>query len=185
MNIQENFKFLYEEDISKLKGLLENISDEFWGINTLRQDRFSHHKDTNSIIFKWSEFDIEDYNKPKEFNISPLIKSISDEVYRIVDKIGFDYYNKCEIVRLMLVRLPAGCEIPLHTDLSNLEVIHRCHVVIKTNEQCYFKVGNEVRCLKEGDVVEINNQRDHEVSNLGKTERIHIICDFFPIKGIK
>jgi DNA-binding XRE family transcriptional regulator len=180
--IKTEYIFLYKEDVKNIKDILKVLPEELWQLNTLRQDSFVHHKDTNSIIFCWSGSNIEDYMNPTIFNIEN--EELQKEIWSLAYKIC-KFYNKktpSKIVRLMLARLPEKNEVPEHIDYGNLDKIHRCHIVIKTNNKCFFRIEDEILQFEEGDVVEINNQKKHEVKNQGDSERIHMICDIFPLK---
>ena len=62
--------------------------------------------------------------------------------------------------------------------------VHRTHIPITTNKSIKFMVGNEVKNLKEGEVWEINNADTHAVNNESDKDRVHLIVDYYPYKGL-
>ena len=62
---------------------------------------------------------------------------------------------------------------------------HRIHVPIKTNKNVLFSVDGEKRELNQGEIIEINNLKDHFVENNDPNEdRIHLIMDFVTVEYI-
>lgn len=90
-------------------------------------------------------------------------------------------YGAGWLLRCIVVNLPAGERIRPHRDNgASFEVSHRCHVAVVTNPQVAFQVGDTPLHMGVGDVWEINNQRRHAVTNGGRADRLHVICDWHP-----
>ena len=82
-----------------------------------------------------------------------------------------------------LVRLRAHTTIPHHRDgpaTRPAVCTRRTHTPIVTNERVVFEVRGERRHMARGEIVEINNWRDHGVVNDGDEDRIHLIVDWAP-----
>ncbi len=80
----------------------------------------------------------------------------------------------------MVNRLPAGCKVPVHTDiLVHRQRRERWHLPVITNNRCLWwdKESGEV----EFDIGywhgPVTPWVDHKVENLGTTERIHLVID--------
>lgn len=78
--------------------------------------------------------------------------------------------------RSRLIQLQPGASSTWHTDGSALML--RMHFVIETNDQCWFKHGEEQRFhFKENCVYLINVNDYHQVGNDGSTDRTHLVTD--------
>ena len=51
------------------------------------------------------------------------------------------------------------------------------HIPIHTNSDCIFKVGESIRHLERGEIVEIDNTVTHSVVN-GSKPRIHLMVEW-------
>ena len=80
--------------------------------------------------------------------------------------------------------LPSGGKILEHYDGGlGFTLSHRIHVPIKTNKNVLFSVDGEKRELNQGEIIEINNLKDHFVENNDPNEdRIHLIMDFVTVE---
>ena len=56
----------------------------------------------------------------------------------------------------------------------------RTHIPIITNSEVTFTVGGETKFLKEGEIWEINNTKEHSVDNNSDIDRIHLLIDIMP-----
>jgi aspartyl/asparaginyl beta-hydroxylase (cupin superfamily) len=54
----------------------------------------------------------------------------------------------------------------------------RTHIPIITNSEVTFIVGGETKYLKEGEIWEIDNSKEHSVNNNSNVDRIHLIMDY-------
>jgi aspartyl/asparaginyl beta-hydroxylase (cupin superfamily) len=56
---------------------------------------------------------------------------------------------------------------------------NRVHIPIITNKDVFFKIEDQIKQLKEGEMWEINNsERLHSVENNSNKDRIHLIIDW-------
>ena len=85
--------------------------------------------------------------------------------------------------RVLLVNLPAGEKIPMHQDSGiYLQLVHRNHIPIITNDKVMFGVGNSLMSMKENNAYEINNHKTHYVNNDSDFDRYHLIVDIIPFQ---
>lgn len=174
-----NFRQLDAVDVSGLKAKVLALSDEDWASYDFRQNRpRSAQAETQSIPLIFDE-DFRHENptvreKFHEFECSTLLASLLESIS--------DYYTgDGYVVRALIVRLKAQGAIPPHVD-QGYSLLHcrRIHIPIKTTESVVFTVGGEQKALKEGEVWEINNAREHSVFNHSDQTRIHLIVDWVP-----
>lgn len=99
--------------------------------------------------------------------LEPIIEFIKQ--YYVVDEYA-----------AFLARLQAGGQIAKHVDRGEfLETVYRLHIPLKTNTQALYLVDYGVVCMKVGTMYEIDNQRNHGVTNGGTTDRIHLIVNVY------
>jgi hypothetical protein len=80
--------------------------------------------------------------------------------------------------RVMINKLKPGGRIFPHPDTpEHCAYYNRFHFVVQSNEDVYFRCGNEVMNWQQGDVFGFNNALEHEVINNGTTDRIHMVVD--------
>ena len=157
---------------------LSYIDNLDWDDYVERQKKSFTHRQTKTIpiIFDKS-FNFQHFNPHYTENYNLFQEQIS-VIEKIIDEsVG----EKGKIFRAILVLLPSKKLIPPHIDIvgKSLEIGKRCHVAIQTNEDCLFTVGDETKHLSVGEIWEIDNcGQEHSVSNLGETDRIHLIIDW-------
>lgn len=159
-----------------LKTLNENQEIE---INNDRNN-FSTHSKTKSHLI---------YNFPLEWDGElKMDAEVSTKDLRMLDAVEplislLEDYHSGKRGRVLLVNLPAGEKIPMHKDSGiYLQLVHRNHVPIITNDKVMFGVGNSLINMKEDNVYEINNHKTHYVNNDGDSDRYHLIIDIIPFK---
>lgn len=190
MNFEGNFRRLPDFDISQIKDLAAQLTQEHWGENQARQQRYKAHKDTQAIpLFSddGNESSLPEKQQPAYDVFVPILTSLFRMVanyYKNSSDIQakFDQTIQGYFIRINLVNLRAGGMIPRHRDKGYwLTHSHRVHVPIITNDQVHFAVGNDTINMKEGEVFEVNNRRVHSVVNEGAEDRVHLILDWvFP-----
>lgn len=85
------------------------------------------------------------------------------------------------IGRAMLVSLPPHGEVLPHFDSGTYCARHdRYHLPIRTNDDCFLKVGEEAKHLRQYCLYYIDNKSVHSAWNKGETERLHLIVDILP-----
>ncbi len=85
----------------------------------------------------------------------------------------------CEKESARYLKLGPGALIKPHRDykLAIEDGVARVHVPVMTSEQVEFVLEGERLPLVEGDAWYINFNLEHSVSNLGATDRIHLVID--------
>ncbi len=165
-------------DASAIREKTQMLTEADWGANDWRQKRFDTHADTQTIelIFD-TDFRHEDPTlREKYFELgfdsllAPTIETISDY-----------YTGDGYVVRAILVRLKARGTIPSHVDTGySLMRCRRIHMPVASTDQVEFTVGGERQVMREGELWEINNAREHSVVNKGNDCRVHLIVDWVP-----
>lgn len=163
---------LFYEPNYEMASLVDSLTDQDWLKNQHRQQTFEVHKETQSIVYIWS-----DYYDNLDIQIDKNQDRLSELVYYFTERIKSYFKADSTITKLMLAKIPAGGRIAGHYDEGNLELIRRCHYVVKTNANCTFTINGTPYNFIEGAAVEINNQAFHSVENNGSEDRIHLICD--------
>lgn len=174
-----NFRQLDQVDVSELQTKVLAFAEDEWDSYTWRQNRpGSAQADTQSIPLVFDEdFRHEDPTRREMYFeldcdslLEPVIESISDF-----------YTGDGYVVRALLTRLKPQGEIPPHVD-NGYSLLHcrRIHIPLLSSDGVEFTVGGEKRVLKEGEVWEINNAREHSVFNKSDQRRIHLIVDWVP-----
>ena len=170
-----------EVDDSAVKNELLKIlkENEEMSINNDRHNFRSHSKTKTHLIYafplEWdgvSELDAELFTDDKAIidAVEPLVRMLEE---RYNGKRG----------RVLIINLPSGKDIPEHTDSGPyLQIVHRTHIPIITNDQVVFGVGETEMNMKEGNCYEINNHKIHYVYNNGESDRYHLLIDIIPFK---
>jgi len=169
-----NFKTYAFIDISSIKSKALEYTKENWDNYDYRQKTFDVHKQTKTIPLIWDE---KVQGNPKIYNESDKFKKELDIIHTLLtNKIGPGV-----IATAMLINLPAKKQIFRHIDsVKFFKAIHRIHIPIVTAPECFFEIDGEIKNIKEGEVVEIdNNNKYHSVQNHSDIDRIHLLVDWF------
>lgn len=175
--LRDKVKKIGTVDVSAINGLLQTKTRDEWLENSLRQQKFRVHQDTESLVLKWCENTGTD--TPVEttrhyVDFEPLIKPALDQIqdtYR---------YERPVIRKAMFAKLKAGGLIPEHADGAiALRMVHRIHVPIVTNDQVHFFIDDTDFHMQAGEIIEIDNTRFHSVRNDSAVDRIHLIVDYY------
>ncbi|MBV9881681.1 MAG: aspartyl/asparaginyl beta-hydroxylase domain-containing protein [Sphingomonadaceae bacterium] len=75
----------------------------------------------------------------------------------------------------MFSLLRAGARIPAHRGVTNTRLT--CHLPLIVPPGCRFRVGNEVREWREGEVLIFDDSIEHEAWNDGNEDRVVLIFD--------
>lgn len=86
---------------------------------------------------------------------------------------------QCDKTAIRLLRLKAGSVIKEHSDydLSYEDGEVRLHIPITTNPFMEFNLNKQRIVMNEGECWYLNFNLPHSVSNLGDTNRIHLVMD--------
>jgi hypothetical protein len=172
------YKSIAKYNITSLKTAISNEAPTNWQIYDFRQKLHATHTNTQTIPLLW----LSNYWEPS--------KTTPITIHRFTEFNHYAYYIKelhkniqqqypnTTIVKAMLAKLQPFSKIDAHIDQGNaLQLVNRCHLVIKTNPQIKFVINGITHYFKEGEFVEINNTLTHEVINDSPYERIHLIVD--------
>lgn len=161
-----------------VENILKIINDNNldWDEFTIRQKSYREHVHTKTIPILFNP----------DFNSTKLLPTknyylFKEEISKIEKLIKINTGEEGHIIRSLLVSLLPEKSISPHIDIvgETLVICRRIHIPIITNEKCLFKVGNDERNLKVGELWEINNDKqEHSVTNNGLTDRVHLIVDW-------
>ncbi len=171
---QINFIFLGNYDITDLKSKINLLTELDWMKYTKRQEVFEAHKETICVPVL---FDLMYDNKIGDKTC--FYDLFKKNINSLNDYINNKKNKKGHIIRFEIVKMPAQTKIPPHQDKTPSLIEHsRIHIPIKTSDNVFFKINNEEKNLKEGEVWEINNIDVHSVRNDSDIDRIHLIMDW-------
>lgn len=171
-----DYNFKYHGNIET--SIINNMIDENILIGNSRFKRedmkYPHHNTTSWFYRHTGNFNnkhaIKLFTHTNWYNVESFFVKLKEHFQNI--------FNNYEIIRAVLVNLPAGKDIPKHLDAGDsLMYAHRCHIPIITNDDVLFTVDNETINMKQGEIYEINNSKLHSVDNKGTTDRYHLIVD--------
>jgi hypothetical protein len=170
------FKYLGTFNTENIQNKLKTLTNDDWEEYSYRQITFDVHRKTLTLPLLFNEnFDLE----PLQFKYYNTFKSDLDELEMLFKEL----YGSGKFVRCILVNLLAGAQIPIHVDGGeSLEISHRHHIPIITNDAVFFQIGDEINNLKTNTLWEINNQKPHGVWNDSTQDRIHMIVDWIEEK---
>lgn len=174
MDFPANFRSLGRLEIRPLQERVELLGEADWQYDSGRQQRFAAHRETQTLALLYDP-DFR-YAQPTR---QPAFDRFAPELEPVLAAIAQNFSTHSYLLRLLLVRLPAGGRIANHTDGgASLHFVHRLHLPVITNTDALFTVGDETRHLAAGEVWEINNCRSHGVCNGGASARVHLILDW-------
>ena len=174
----KTFRELGKVDISALKRAIEGIPEEVWDLeNADKPNRFEALDVTRHIVFRF----VSDF---KDWRVSydrPLWNEWRHLIEPVLAAATAAYgYENGVFPRVMLARMVAGGVIQPHRDANPAaKWPHKIHVPLITNPDVTFYVEGARRHLVEGEAVEVNNMETHSVENRGKTDRIHLIFEYY------
>lgn len=159
-----------------LKILKENQEIE---VNNDRKNFATHSKTKSHLIYN---FPLEwDGNSNIDAEVSTNDLGMTAAVEPLIRLLEEHHNGKRG--RVLLVNLPAGEKIPMHADSGiYLQMVHRNHIPIITNDKVMFGVGNTLMSMKENNIYEINNHKTHYVNNDSDFDRYHLIIDVIPFQ---
>ena len=169
-----NFNFLGDYDITNIKNQINLLTENDWLKYLKRQEVYEAHRETLCIPVL---FDLEYNNKIGDKTqfyglFEKEIKLLNNHINKIKNKEGI-------IIRFEIVKMPTKTKIPTHRDKSPSLMEHsRIHLPIQTTNEVFFKINDEEKNLKEGEMWEINNIDVHSVTNDSDIDRIHVIMDW-------
>lgn len=175
--LKDKINVIGKINIDAIKDWLMSKDQDIWSLNEIRQQTFSVHKDTQSIVLKWSKNS--DTTSPVE--TSPLYSEFEPLILPILNIIQDHFkYEKPIIRKMMLAKLKKGGVISEHIDAAiALRMVHRIHIAITSNDDVHFYIDEEDFHFDVGSIIEFDNTRYHAVYNKGNEDRIHLIIDYY------
>ena len=175
--LPQRFQTLGQVDVSAIRARLAGKTADDWAANALRQQTFSVHRDTQSLVMKWcansgTDTPVETTATFAEFEdlLAPILALIQSH-YR---------YERPVIRKAMFAKLRAGGVISGHVDAAvAIRMVHRIHVPIITHPDVHFYIGEIDHHFHEGQVFEVDNTRYHSVKNDSPLDRVHLIIDYY------
>ena len=167
-------------DIAALRDAVLAIPEPLWEAeNADKPNRFEALDRTQHIVFRFvSNFNDwrESYDRPLWAEWEPMLGRVLSESVRPLG------YARGEFPRVMLARMAPGGVIRPHRDANPAaKWPHKIHVPLLTNEHVSFYVDGVGYHFAEGEVVEVNNMGVHAVKNDGRTDRIHLIFEYYDL----
>jgi len=167
------FNLVGEYNIDSILEALNSVSEEDWLEDTERAEKFHVHKNTHMLKILW-DINLSGTKHKRNYGIFNFDKILGE--LRIIYE---ECYGVGDFARVLFTRLKPQSDIPPHTDGGySLEQAHRTHIPILTNEKNFFKVGDEVKYLKPGEIWEFDNAQLHSVKNMSDEPRVHLIIDY-------
>jgi hypothetical protein len=178
-NFDGNYRLLGTIDIAALKAKVMAQTEADWDASTWRQERFQVHKFTQTLELVFDRDLPKDQPTKHEKYFSLGCETL---LAPLIEQIAMRYSEPGFLIRAVIVRLSSKGTINRHVDIGPMFTnAHRIHVPIETNDKALFMVGDETLIMKQGEMWEINNLREHYVDNGGDEGRIHLIMDWAPL----
>jgi hypothetical protein len=153
---------------------LARIDEARWWAEDFRQSRFPDaHGATQTLFarYHWAGIAIVDDD------LLELLGPVLAGAGRLVR--AHSGGRRCAAGNVLVVRLPAGCEVGEHTDAGRyLKTVWRLHIPLLVNDGCTFTVGGVEHHPAVGAVYRLANRRPHAAANRGASPRLHLITDW-------
>lgn len=172
------FRHLGSADVRNLVERLKYTPESLWeSEDEVKPNKFARLNDTRHIIFRY----INDTDNVFDYSDHPRLwgewkDMLMPVMQQAAETLGYRDYR---FPRVMLARLPAGGEISGHSDGEASHYIHKIHVPLITNPKTIFRVGQREEHLPVGEIIEVNNKRNHAVKNGGDCDRVHLIFECY------
>jgi mannose-6-phosphate isomerase-like protein (cupin superfamily) len=168
-----NFKKI--ADGVDVQPLLDQLAahPELWGMHGWRK-KIGVHSQMSDIWVRFAERE-EDFHRPHFGSWYPAYRTLP-----ALEKLIFDAMAAVRASHLggvLITRIPPGGKILPHIDRGwHPEFMNtKLYYVLKTNQQCVFRVEDERVTMDVGDCWQIDNTREHDVVNDGDSERMTLI----------
>jgi hypothetical protein len=171
-------RHLGQIDIDELNHAVMAIPEHVWEAeNAQKPNRFEALDRTRHIVFRFVS-DTRDWRQSYD---RPLWAQWQSKLMPIMMMAVQPYgYQRGMFPRVMLARMGAGGVIHPHRDANPAaKWPHKIHVPLITNDEVRFFVGGIAYHFNQGEAVEVNNMAVHGVENAGKTDRIHLIFEYY------
>lgn len=180
--MKELYKVIGNYDTTNLIKLVSNHTEDDWNKYKFRQETYPVHSNTTTLPILFDK----DYSR----NVGKKTEWYSlyeNDIIKIEKELQSLYNSNGKILRFVIVNLPAGKDVPMHTDatqaeeedISSLKVDSRIHLPLQTNKDVHFGIADSVVHMSVGELWEISNHyHSHWVNNEGNTDRLHCILDY-------
>ena len=167
-------------DIAGLKEAVLALPESVWRAeNESKPNRFGALDATQHIIFRFVSNFIDwrqSYERPMWDEWKELLEPVLSQA---TSPYG---YERGDFPRVMLARMAPGGVIHPHRDQNPAaKWPHKIHVPLQTNDDVTFYVDGTGYHLGEGEAVEVNNMGLHAVENRGRSDRIHLIFEYYDV----
>ncbi len=179
MDIDVPLRELGAINSSALREAILHQEDAAWHEDESREREFYVHDQTRSILLVSIN---EDDWPVRNVRKGPGWERLADVAVPLMREIIEKHYPVGgEVIRAIVARLRAGENIKAHSDVhQSFHCGHRIHVPITTNPKVWFTIDGRPYQFEVGQAYEINNQKQHSVTNRGDEDRITFIFDYVP-----
>lgn len=179
MNIDVPLLQLGAIDAAPLREAILAQEEAAWRESEYRQRTYEHHEQTQTIVLVFTD----GANWPNcEVHKGPGWERLGEAAVPVMREIVKQHYpTGGEVIRAMAAKLLAGGRIKTHCDVhESFHCGHRIHVPITTNPKVWWTIDGRPYQFEVGQAYELNNQKQHSVSNRGTEDRITFIFDYVP-----
>ena len=178
MDIEVAQRCLGHVDVAALREIILNQDAAAWQEQSIRQQTYEVHKDTESIVMLFCE---ESWPEGEIYRDSGWDR-LAEVANPLIDHIINTYYAPGgTLLRAMAAKLkPQGRILPHRDRLKSFHMGHRIHVPITTNPGVRFSIEGKPYTFEVGKAYELNNQKKHSVMNMSDEDRISFIFDYVP-----
>jgi hypothetical protein len=172
VKLETPYKVVGNIDLSLTNAIVEKIDASDWLVYDYSQSM--GFKNCKYILLRHSS----EYSS-NTIKDMPLMGKFKNELNNVLKHLE-NFYDFTEHVSFMAMLEP-HCKIHMHQDNCEfLEKIHRIHIPLKTNSDCFYAVDNSKINMQVGTIYEIDNTHIHGVTNDGDTCRIHLLINLYP-----
>ena len=187
----KHFKFIGQIDVAAALAEIES-NDHLFAPHTERPEESPPLREGRSIHLRIHD----KHSKTDDISDNRGAKELADKILGSVDTKNMERLPECaklihmvtnivggQLGRSYVAKMVAGGKIYPHIDPGKYFTIHnRYHVVLVTNSDVSFScgIGDDIETVRfeQGQLWVFNNKIAHWASNLGTTDRIHIIMDY-------
>lgn len=165
-------------DIVALQAAVQVIPEPVWDAENARKpNKFDALGETRHIVFRFID-DARDWRRSHD---RPAWTEWRDLLEPVLAQAVRPYgYARGLFPRVMLARMPAGGVIHPHVDANPAaKWPHKIHVPLVTNPAVLSSFGGQEHHFPAGEAVEVNNLGPHGVRNLGNSDRVHLIFEYY------
>ena len=167
-------------DYTQLAQDILKVDESLWFEDVSRQKTYKPHVNTNTLVIMWHRESLGDntVGKLNERNYNLLS---FDNILKSLKPVYSNFFGDGIFLRVLITRLKPNTTIPRHTDGGkSLMTAKRTHLPLQLNEGTVFHVAGEDFHHELGKIYELNNAKQHGVTNDGDKYRINLIIDYLP-----